>query len=539
VETRTEPAGSPVRAVPPNVPSASVVLTREAIEFLTILHERFDARRRALLRSRGRMAASLKAGERPGWREDSRAIRDGEWKVEPPPEEIRDRRVEITGPVDRKMIVNALNSGASVFMADFEDAHSPLWSRSVEGQANLIDAVRRRIDFSAPDGREYRLGSTTAVLMVRPRGLHLEERAVTSGGRPLSGSLVDFGLFFHHNARELVARGTRPYVYLPKMEHFEEAELWNDVLSASESAYGLPTGTVRATALIETLPAAFEMEEILHELRAHSAGLNCGRWDYLFSCIKQYRDVPSALFPDRALLTMSTPFLVAYSRRLIEVCHRRGAHAMGGMAAQIPIRDDPKTNASALALVEADKEREARAGHDGTWVAHPGLVPLARAVFDRLMPGPNQIDRPPEGPRVAPEELLAIPSGPISRDGIHRNARVSVRYLDAWLRGIGCVPIDHLMEDAATVEIARSQLWQWVHHGATFENGVPVDAALVSQVIAEEADLLRAENGGVPNSGTIGTAVALLESTVRERRLEEFITVRAYARLEEPAGSGA
>jgi malate synthase len=536
VQVDSEPRSGPVRAVRPDVPRAEEVLSHEALEFLTILHERFDARRRALLKARGRMAAALAAGERLDWRADTREIRDGEWRVEPPPEEIRDRRVEITGPVDRKMVVNALNSGASVFMADFEDAHSPVWARTVEGQRNLLDAVRRRIDFATPEGREYHLAATTAALMMRPRGWHLEERAVTSAGRPLSASLVDFGLFFHHNARELVARGHRPYVYLPKMEAAEEARLWNDVLEASESAYGLPVGTVRATALIETLPAAFEMEEILYELRSHSAGLNCGRWDFLFSCIKQFRDVPSARFPDRSLLTMSTPFLTAYSRRLIEVCHRRGAHAMGGMAAQIPIRDDPAANAAALALVEADKEREVRAGHDGTWVAHPALVPVARAVFDRLMPGPNQIDRPAEGPRVRPDELLDIGVGPITLDGIRRNSRVSVRYLDSWLRGTGCVPIDHLMEDAATVEISRCQLWQWVHHGAKTDDGTPVDGALVERTIDAEAEALRSEQGGRADPRTIGTAVELLGRAVREAGLEEFITAMAYARLEDPAG---
>ncbi len=536
MRTEIDHPSQPVRVLRPNASVADSVLTREALEFLTLLDERFDARRRELLLRRGRVAAALAAGERPGWRSDTRSIREGEWKVAAPPDDLRDRRVEITGPTDRKMVVNALNSGASVFMADFEDAHSPVWSRSLEGQRNLVDAVRRRIDFVTAEGREYRLAPSTAVLMVRPRGWHLEERAVTSAGRALSASLVDFGLFFHHNARELVSRGRRPYVYLPKLEHMEEAQLWDDVLTAAERAYGLPVGTVRATALVETMPAAFEMEEILHALRAHSAGLNCGRWDYLFSCIKQFRDVPSVRFPDRSQLTMSTPWLAAYSRRLIEVCHRRGAHAMGGMAAQIPIRDDPEANAAALALVVADKEREARAGHDGTWVAHPALVPVARAVFDRLMPEPNQIDRPTDGPPVTPDELLQLPEGSITRDGIRRNARVSVRYLAAWLRGTGCVPIDHLMEDAATVEIARSQLWQWVHHHARTEEGDAIDATLVRTAIEAAASALRAETSDVSPPSTIETAAELLREVVSEAALEEFITVRAYARLEDPAG---
>ncbi|HTW76577.1 MAG TPA: malate synthase A [Thermoplasmata archaeon] len=532
----TTPASARAHADVPDLPIAAEILSADAIEFLAHLHARFDDRRRELLTARSRFRAALTAGRPPAYPVETEGLRASEWKVAPPPEEIRDRRVEITGPVDRKMVVNALNSGASVYMADFEDAHSPVWSQTVAGQANLVDAIRRRIDFATPDGREYRLGPRTAVLMMRPRGWHLEERHVTSGGRPLSASLVDFGLYIHHNARELVARGSRPYVYLPKIEHAEEARLWDDVLDEAEQTYGLPTGTIRATVLIETLPAAFEMDEILYALRAHSAGLNCGRWDYLFSCIKQYRDAPTVLFPDRRRLTMSTPFLAAYSHRLIQVCHRRGAHAMGGMAAQIPIRDDPAANAAALALVVADKEREARAGHDGTWVAHPGLVPVAREVFDRFMPGPNQIDSASGSPEVDARELTVLPSGPITEDGIRRNARVSVRYLDAWLRGTGCVPIDHLMEDAATVEISRSQLWQWVHHGAQLEDGRAVDMDLVRRWIRTESEELLAEPGGAAHRDTVRAGSELLDRVVAAGSLEEFITVEAYRILEAPAG---
>jgi malate synthase len=527
------PLGDRLHADPAPVPRSSEVLTPEALEFLTALHERFEARRRELLEARGRFRSRLAAGLPPVFPPETAAVRASDWKVAAPPEEIRDRRVEITGPADRKMVVNALNSGASVYMADFEDAHSPLWSRTIAGQVNLLDAVRRRIDFASPDGREYRLATRTAVLMMRPRGWHLEERHVIYGDRPASATLVDFGLFFHHNARELVARGSRPYLYLPKMEHRAEAQLWDDVISSAETAYGIPIGTVRATALIETLPAAFEMDEILYELRAHSAGLNCGRWDYLFSFIKQYRDVPSVVFPDRRLLTMSTPFLTAYSRRLIQVCHRRGAHAMGGMAAQIPIKDDPAANAAAMALVVADKEREARAGHDGTWVAHPGLVAIAREVFDRWMPRPNQIDVPLEGPEVEAAALTTLPRGPITEEGIRRNVRVSLRYLDAWLRGTGCVPIDHLMEDAATVEISRSQLWQWLHHGGRTEDGAPVDAAAVRRWLVSEVATLEAEPGGATNTTSIQKASQLLDRVVTAERLDEFITVDAYAELEE------
>jgi malate synthase len=447
--------------------------------------------------------------------------------------------VEITGPAERKMAINALNSGASVYMADFEDSHSPTWTETITGQGNLLDAVRRRIEFVAPDGREYRLGNRIATLMVRPRGWHLDERHVEVDGHPISASLFDFGLFFYHNAREQVARGTGPYFYLPKMEHYREARLWDEVLRASEEATGLPLGTARATALIETLPAAFQMEEILYELREHSVGLNCGRWDYLFSCIKQYQDDPHIVFPDRRALAMTTPFLTAYTRLEIQTCHRRGAHAMGGMAAQIPVRDDGAANETAMAFVRNDKEREVRAGHDGTWVAHPGLVPLARSIFDDGMPGPNQIDIPRSDPPVGAAELVELPRGPVTRDGVRRNVRVSIRYLEAWFRGIGCVPIDRLMEDAATVEIARCQLWQWLHHGATDEFGRPVDAALFRGTLASECEAVRVDRGlaGVPP--TLDRAARMLDRVVTHPALVEFITVEAYRELEEPPGHRA
>ncbi|MGI0071264.1 MAG: malate synthase A [Thermoplasmata archaeon] len=510
----------------------------DALDFVTTLHDRFEERRHEALRARGAFRALVRSGGRPEFPVETSRIRSAEWRVPPPPHDLLDRRVEITGPVDRKMVINALNSGASVYMADFEDSHSPTWSSTVEGQGNLVDAVRRRIDYHSPEGREYRLGPRLATLMVRPRGWHLDERHVTIDGRPVSASLFDFGLFFFHNARELVARGTGPYFYFPKIEDSREARLWDDVLRASEETLGLRAGTARATVLIETLPAAFQMDEILYELREHSVGLNCGRWDYLFSVIKQYRDDRRLCFPDRAALTMTTPFLSAYSRRLVEVCHRRGAHAMGGMAAQIPIRDDPAANERALAFVRADKEREAAAGHDGTWVAHPGLVAVARTAFDARMPGPNQIDRPPSGPSVPAEDLLRLPAGPVTREGVRRNVRVSVRYLESWLRGIGCVPIDHLMEDAATVEIARCQLWQWVHHGATTEDGAPVDLALVRRTLTAEAGDLAAERGRSAPSPTLEGAVRLLDHAVAAGELEEYITVDAYAALEDPPGEG-
>ncbi len=429
------------------------------------------------------------------------------------------------------MIINALNSGAKVYMADFEDAHSPTWVGTIAGQVNLWDAVRRRIEYRSPDGRDYRLNDRTATLMVRPRGWHLLERHVRRRERPISASLFDYGLFLFHNAVELRRRGTGPYFYLPKLEHYLEARLWNDVFSFSEGRLGLPPGTIRATVLIETLPAAFQMDEILWELRDHSVGLNCGRWDYLFSFVKQFRDDGKRLFPDRALLTMSTPFLTAYSHRLIATCHRRGAHAMGGMAAQIPIREDPTANAEAIARVVADKEREVRAGHDGTWVAHPGLVPVAEKVFDLEMPRPNQIDRPVREEAVRPHELLAIPSGPITREGVRRNTRVALRYLESWLRGIGCVPIDHLMEDAATVEIARSQLWQWIHHRAPLEGGGVVDPRLFRSFLSSESEELRSEVAEVPGGGAVDRAGALLNRAVSSRSFVEFITLLAYPEL--------
>ena len=507
------------------------VVSPEALEFLLELHDRFDERRRELLSKRGGLRARLRRHQRPEFPAETRPLREREWKVAPPPEDLRDRRVEITGPVDPKMVINALNSGARVFMADFEDAHSPTWDGTVAGQANLIDAVRRRIEHVAPDGREYRLNETVATLMVRPRGWHLEERHVVVDDRPVSASLFDFSVFFHHNARELVARGSGPYFYVPKLESYLEARLWSDVVRFAEERFGLRPGTARITALIETLPAAFQMDEILYELRENSAGLNCGRWDYLFSAIKQFQDDPAVVFPDRSALRMTTPFLTAYTRLLVQTCHRRGAHAMGGMAAQIPIRDDPDANARAMALVRADKEREVHVGHDGTWVAHPGLVALARDVFDAGMKGPNQVNVVHPDPPVLPEELVRLPTGPVTEDGVRRNARVAVRYLEAWLRGIGCVPIDHLMEDAATVEIARAELWQWVHHRAVTDTKRRVTSVLVRRLLREEAKAVRSEDPG--RDGSADRAAKLLDAVVAAPALEEYITVAAYRLLED------
>jgi len=530
------PESNRVRWMSPLSSAEADVLTPEAVAFLLTLHDRFDARRQELLSHRGFVHRALGEGRIPEFPSETRAQRSAEWTVANPPADLRDRRVEITGPVDRKMIINALNSGASVFMADFEDAHSPTWTGTVAGQANLRDAVRRRIEYESEEGKTYRLAPTIATLMVRPRGWHLEERHLRIDGIPISASLFDFGLFFFHNARELLDRGTGPYFYLPKLEHYLEARLWNEVFRAAQTALGVPQGSVRATVLIETLPAAFQMDEILYELREHSAGLNCGRWDYLFSFIKQFRDQTHVVFPDRARLGMTTPFLTAYTHLLIRTCHRRGAHAMGGMAAQIPIKGDPAANDAAMALVRADKEREVRAGHDGTWVAHPGLVPLARSVFDAGMPGPNQIDALHAEYEVHPTELIELPTGPVTDEGVRRNARVALRYLEAWFRGIGCVPIDHLMEDAATVEIARCQLWQWVHHGARLPDGSPVELARVRAHLADEVRSLGAERGGrLPPS--VDRAARLIDEVVSATALEGFITERAYSELEEPQGS--
>ena len=532
VEPRAFRRDDPARVPPTPGPDAARILTPDALRFVAGLHRTFEDRRRELLRARGEFRALIADRQQPGFLPETDSVRRADWTVRPPPEDLTDRRVEFTGPTDRKMVINALNSGARVYMADFEDAHSPTWESTVVGQANLVDAVRRRIEFEGPDGRAYRLHDPIATLMVRPRGWHLIEEHATVDGAPMSGALFDFGLYLFHNAEELVARGTGPYLYLPKMEHYQEARLWTDVFRWSEAALDLDPPTIRATALIETLPAVFQMDEILWELRDHSAGLNCGRWDYLFSFIKQYQDRGDVVFADRDQLSMATPFLTAYSHLLVRTCHRRGAHAMGGMAAQIPIKDDPAANAAALAKVVADKEREVRAGHDGTWVAHPGLVPVAREVFDREMATPNQIDRPLGTESIGPAELLAIPAGTITALGIRRNARVAVRYLESWLRGIGCVPIDHLMEDAATAEIARTELWHWVRHSARQDDGTPVSAELVVGLLRDERARLLAERGSEVPAAAADRAVALLEEVVTSPVLEGFITRKAYPFLE-------
>lgn len=507
------------------------ILTPEALAFAVTLQREFNSRRKELLDARVERQARLDAGERPDFLLETSAVREADWTVAPIPADLQDRRVEITGPVDRKMIINALNSGARVFMADFEDSTTPTWENVLDGQLNLRDAVRRTITFSDPaTGKAYALKSDPAVLFVRVRGWHLEERHVWVDGSAMSGSLFDFALFFFHNAREQVARGTGPYFYLPKIESHLEARLWNDVFVKAQDLLGIPQGTIRATVLIETILAAFEMDEILHELRDHSAGLNCGRWDYIFSFIKKLSGDPTLLLPDRAQVTMTTRFMRSYSRLCIKTCHRRGVHAMGGMSAFIPIKSDASANEKALEQVRADKEREATDGHDGTWVAHPGLVPVALEVFDRIMPTPNQIGKMVTDFSPSAEDLLAIPTGTITEAGLKQNVAVGLGYLEAWLRGIGCVPLFNLMEDAATAEISRAQLWQWVHHHAVLEDGRPVTAELCDTYI--DAELAVAKEAVPPARYEAYTHAAfLMRELIKAPRFQYFLTVPAYARV--------
>jgi malate synthase len=522
------------------------VLTPAALAFVAQLHREWGSRRRALLARRVERQAAFDAGELPGFLPETAAVRESAWTVAPIPKDLEDRRVEITGPVERKMIINALNSGARVFMADFEDSCSPTWSNLIEGQINLCDAVRGTISYRKPDGRSYQLAKRTATLMVRPRGWHLPEKHVLVDGQPISGSLFDFGLFFFHNARSVLEKGSGPYFYLPKLESHLEARLWNDVFLMAQELLGLLRGTIRATVLIETLPAAFEMDEILWELREHSAGLNCGRWDYIFSFIKKLRSQPGFVLPDRGEVTMATHFLRSYSRLAIRTCHRRGIHAIGGMAAQIPVKDDPEANAHALAKVRADKERESQDGHDGTWVAHPALVPLATEIFDARMPSPNQIARaradlgPSAAPFAAPgpeivvtrDDLLRVPPGAITERGLRHDIDVGIQYLESWLGGAGCVPIYNLMEDAATAEISRAQVWQWVRHASQLADGRTVDAALVRELIPEELEKIAALVGGERFAvGRYPLAARLFEELATDETLAEFLTLGAYEHL--------
>jgi malate synthase len=525
------PAGVSLKGAP--IARMEEVLTPEALAFIAELHRRFNGTRKRLLALRAERQKRFDAGETPDFLPETAHIREGDWTIAPLPADLLDRRVEITGPVDRKMIINALNSGARVFMADFEDASSPTWANMIEGQINLKDRWAGRIDFTdAATGKSYRLKDRPAVLIIRPRGWHLPERHIEIDGEIASGSLVDFGLYMFHNAKAALAAGSGPYFYLPKMESHLEARLWNDVFVHAQGALGLKAGTIKATVLIETLPAAFEMDEIIYELREHMAGLNCGRWDYIFSYIKKLAKNPDYVLPDRSQVVMSKAFLQAYSLLLIKTCHRRGAFAMGGMAAQIPIKNNPEANAAAFAKVKADKEREASNGHDGTWVAHPDLVPVAMEVFDRLMPQPNQLDRKREDVTVGRADLLQPHEGTRTEAGFRENIRVGVQYIEAWLRGRGAVPIYNMMEDAATAEISRAQIWQFVKYGVTLEGGIVCDAAFFERCLAEEMERVKGELGEtIYNAGRFPEAITLFRNLSLAPEFEEFLTVPAYAKL--------
>ena len=500
------------------------ILTDAALGFVASLARRFEPRRRELLSRRAQRQRDFDRGDLPAFLDSTADLRKAEWRVAPIPRDLLDRRVEITGPVDRKMVINALNSGAQVYMADFEDSNSPTWTNNVDGQINLRDAVAGTISYTSPEGKPYALGPRPATLMVRPRGWHLLERHVLVDGEPVSASLFDFGLFLFQNARALIAKGTGPYFYLPKLESHLEARLWNDVFVVAQDTLGLPLGTIRATVLIETIPAAFEMDEILYELRDHSAGLNCGRWDYIFSVIKKFRGRPDFVMPDRARVTMDRHFLKSYVDLLIQTCHRRGIHAMGGMAAQIPIKSDPVANERALDKVRQDKLREVRAGHDGTWVAHPGLVPVAREAFASLATS-HQLSLRRDDVHVTPRDLLTVPDGEITEAGLRTNVDVGIQYLESWLRGVGCVPLYNLMEDAATAEISRSQVWQWVRHGATLADGRVVTRELVEAIIAQE---LQEKLHG----GKFDLAAQLFSNLMTGSEFPEFLTLVAYEHLE-------
>jgi malate synthase len=507
------------------------ILTAEARAFLLKLAARFEPRRQELLARRRTLQQEIDNGKFPDFLRETAGIRQSDWKVAPIPKDLRDRRVEITGPVDRKMIINALNSGASVFMADFEDSNSPTWSNNIEGQQNLRDAIRGTITYVSPEGKRYQLGSNLATLLVRPRGWHLDEKHFLVDGKPISGALFDFGLFFFHNAAALLSKGTGPYFYLPKLENHLEARLWNEVFCFAQDELGVPRGSIRATVLIETIQAAFEMDEILYELRDHSSGLNCGRWDYIFSYIKKFRAHPEFVLPNRSEVTMEVHFLGSYVELLIQTCHRRGIHAMGGMAAQIPIRNDAAANEQALEKVRRDKIREVQAGHDGTWVAHPGLVPVAKEIFDKYMPEPNQIasHKKSTGRTVQAQDLLAVPKGEITEVGLRWNLDVGLQYLHSWLQGSGCVPIYNLMEDAATAEICRAQVWQWIHHRAHLRDGRLVTEAMVKEIIRKRALELGAALG---NDDKLRQAARVLEELTTSHEFAEFLTLASYDLLD-------
>ncbi len=515
-------------------PEFEQILTPDAMNFVATLSRAFEERREELLAHRAARQKELDAGKFPDFLPETAHIReDDSWTVGPIPQDLLDRRVEITGPVERKMVINALNSGAKMFMADFEDAHSPTWETTIQGHINLIDAIDRTITFTSPEGKQYKLNEKIATLLVRPRGWHLNEKHVLIDGKQVSGGIFDFGLYFFHNAKRLLDKGSGPYFYLPKMESHLEARLWNDIFIMAQQQLGIPRGTIRATVLIETILATFEMDEILYELREHSSGLNCGRWDYIFSAIKKFQHHHDYILPDRSQVTMTSHFMRSYSLLLIKTCHRRNAHAMGGMAAQIPIKNNPKANAEAIERVRADKRREATDGHDGTWVAHPGLVPIAMEEFDAVMKTPNQIYRKRDDVHITAADLVAIPEGTITEQGLRNNISVSLQYMESWLRGNGCVPIFNLMEDAATTEIARAQVWQWIHNDkGVLDDGRKVTPELFRTLLADEMNKLKTSLGEEEFSKRrFDTAAKLIDQIITDDNFVEFLTLPAYQYL--------
>lgn len=513
----------------------SAILTEEAAAFLVKLHDQFEEKRQSLLKYREKLQQEFDKGKKPTFLEETKSIREGDWTIAPIPKDLQDRRVEITGPAgDPKMVINAFNSGAKVFMADFEDANSPTYENTIQGQINLRDAIRRTLQFTAPNGKEYKLNDEIATLLVRPRGWHMIEKHFLIEGKPISAGLFDFGLFFYHNAKELIKRGSGPYFYLPKMENAKEAHLWNEVFTFAEDELGIPRGTIKATVLIETITAAFEADEILYELKEHSAGLNCGRWDYIFSTIKKFRKHEDFILPDRSQVTMEVPFMRAYTLYVVKTCHKRNAPAIGGMAAQIPVKNDEAANAIAFEKVRKDKEREVKDGFDGSWVAHPGLVPVAKEVFDAFMPQPNQIDRKRDDIEITSEQLVEVPNGEITETGLRTNISVGIQYIEAWLMGRGAVPLYNLMEDAATAEISRAQVWQWIRHPkGILTDGRKVTFDLVNQLIDEELEKIKLEIGTDRfEKGRFDEATALFRELIEQEEFIEFLTIPGYEKLD-------
>jgi len=509
------------------------ILTPEALNFVAKLARTFEGRRQELLQLRVQRQTEVDAGKLPDFLPETEHIRQADWTIAPLPADLQDRRVELTGSADRKMIINGLNSGAKTFMADFEDAHAPTWEGPIQGQINVRDAVRRTITYTSPQGKFYKLNEQIALLLVRPRGWHLDEKHVLIDGRPISGGIFDFGLSFFHNVWQLLANGTGPYFYLPKLENHLEARLWNDIFVMAQDELGIPRGIIKATVIIETILATFEMDEILYELREHSAGLNCGRWDYIFSLIKTFRNFPEFIFPDRAQITMTSHFMRSYTLQTIKTCHRRNAPAIGGMAVQVPIKHDPVANEEALAHIRADKKREATDGHDGTWIAHPGLVAVAQAEFDAVMQRPNQIDRKRDDVQVTAVDLLKVPAGTITATGLHNNISVSLQYLEAWLRGSGSILVNNLMEDAATVEVSRAQIWQWIHHPrGILQDGRKVIIELFHHLMNEELEKLRNAIGEEQFAKRrFTTAAQILDEVITNDYFVEFLTLPAYQHL--------